>query len=92
LSKTTHHDNNDYNNNDNKNNAHAGAQKWVLFPPHVTPPGVHPLADGLDLATPVTLAEWFEGFYTEAARGPVGADTVGWFWDVVFGGLGGWRG
>ncbi len=50
-----------------------GAQKWVLLPPRVTPPGVHPSEDGLDLATPVTLAEWFEGFYTEAAKGPVRA-------------------
>lgn len=53
-------------------------QKWILLPPHVTPPGVHPSADGLDLATPVTLAEWFEAFYTEAAKGPV--RMYGGFW------------
>ena len=57
-------------------------QKWILLPPHVTPPGVHPSADGLDLATPVTLAEWFEAFYTEAAKGPVRqyGGLVGWGW------------
>jgi dTDP-4-dehydrorhamnose 3,5-epimerase-like enzyme len=39
-----------------------------MFPPHVTPPGVHPSEDGLDLATPVTLLEWFTSFYAEACR------------------------
>lgn len=43
-----------------------GRKKWILFPPHIIPPGVHPSDDGLDLATPVTLTEWVEGFYSDA--------------------------
>ncbi len=23
-----------------------GRKKWILFPPHITPPGVHPSEDG----------------------------------------------
>lgn len=43
--------------------------------------------DGLDLATPVTLAEWFDAFYTEAAKGPVRHyGGVGWVVVVVVGG------
>ena len=32
-----------------------------------TPASCPPVFAGLDLATPVTLAEWFEGFYPAAA-------------------------
>ena len=30
-----------------------------MFPPHIVPPGVYPTDDGGDVATPVTLIEWF---------------------------------
>lgn len=43
-----------------------GTKKWILFPPHVTPPGVHPSVDGADVATPVSLVEWFLNFYAES--------------------------
>ncbi|KAK3282466.1 hypothetical protein CYMTET_9801 [Cymbomonas tetramitiformis] len=43
-----------------------GAKKWVLFPPSCIPPGVHPSEDGLDVAAPVSLVEWFLNFYDEA--------------------------
>ena len=39
-----------------------GRKKWILFPPSLPPLG-------LDLATPVTLTEWVEGFYSEATGG-----------------------
>ena len=45
----------------------SGAKKWVMFPPHIVPPGVHPSADGGDVTSPVSLMEWFRGFY-DAAR------------------------
>eukprot|EP00198_Chlamydomonas_reinhardtii_P001554 XP_001690890.1 JmjC protein [Chlamydomonas reinhardtii] len=45
-----------------------GAKKWVMFPPGVVPPGVHPSPDGADVATPVSLAEWFVNFYPECAE------------------------
>ena len=44
-----------------------GSKKWVLFPPHVTPPGVFPSADGASVTSPLSIVEWFSGFY-EAAR------------------------
>lgn len=34
-----------------------GAKKWLLYPPGVTPPGVHVSADGAEVAAPVSLME-----------------------------------
>lgn len=42
-----------------------GKKKWILFPPNVTPPGVHPSEDGADVATSVSLTEWFLNFYSD---------------------------
>ncbi|CAI9097533.1 OLC1v1033983C1 [Oldenlandia corymbosa var. corymbosa] len=42
-----------------------GSKKWVLFPPDVVPPGVHPSPDGADVACPVSIIEWFMNFYSE---------------------------
>jgi len=47
-----------------------GAKKWVLFPPgREPPPGVHPSADGADVAAPVSLPEWFMNHYRQLAGG-----------------------
>lgn len=40
-----------------------GSKKWVLFPPDVVPPGVHPSSDGAEVACPVSITEWFMNFY-----------------------------
>ncbi|KAE8715284.1 F-box protein [Hibiscus syriacus] len=40
-----------------------GSKKWVLFPPDVVPPGVHPSPDGAEVACPVSIIEWFMNFY-----------------------------
>lgn len=40
-----------------------GSKKWVLFPPDVVPPGVHPSSDGAEVACPVSIIEWFMNFY-----------------------------
>ncbi|XP_077226187.1 arginine-specific demethylase JMJ22-like [Tasmannia lanceolata] len=40
-----------------------GSKKWVLFPPEVVPPGVHPSPDGAEVACPVSIIEWFMNFY-----------------------------
>ncbi|ERM93637.1 F-box protein At5g06550 [Amborella trichopoda] len=40
-----------------------GSKKWVLFPPDVVPPGVHPSPDGAEVACPVSIMEWFMNFY-----------------------------
>ena len=50
----------------------TGAKKWILYPPTCIPPGVHPSADGADVATPVSLTEWFLNFYQETKEGKVG--------------------
>ncbi|GMH45627.1 hypothetical protein BSKO_13584 [Bryopsis sp. KO-2023] len=42
-----------------------GKKKWILFPPNITPPGVHPSQDGADVATSVSLIEWFLNFYEQ---------------------------
>lgn len=40
-----------------------GSKKWILFPPDVVPPGVHPSSDGAEVACPVSIMEWFMNFY-----------------------------
>lgn len=40
-----------------------GRKKWILYPPGAVPPGVHPSPDGADVATPLSLMEWFINFY-----------------------------
>ncbi|XP_062196994.1 arginine-specific demethylase JMJ22 [Phragmites australis] len=40
-----------------------GAKKWVMFPPEVVPPGVHPSVDGAEVTSPVSIMEWFMNFY-----------------------------
>ncbi|KAK4272643.1 hypothetical protein QN277_021166 [Acacia crassicarpa] len=40
-----------------------GSKKWILFPPDVIPPGVHPTPDGAEVASPVSIIEWFMNFY-----------------------------
>jgi hypothetical protein len=42
-----------------------GSKKWILFPPHVIPPGVFPSKDGSEVTSTQTLAEWFLNFYPE---------------------------
>ena len=40
----------------------------MMYPPHVVPPGVHPSPDGAEVASPVSLTEWFMNFYEETRR------------------------
>jgi hypothetical protein len=49
----------------------SGSKKWIMYPPSVVPPGVHPSPDGADVATPLSLTEWFLNFYEEAQEGKV---------------------
>ncbi|EFJ50747.1 hypothetical protein VOLCADRAFT_103818 [Volvox carteri f. nagariensis] len=48
-----------------------GAKKWVMYPPGSVPPGVHPSPDGADVATPLSLTEWFVNFYVATREGKV---------------------
>ena len=43
-----------------------GKKKWILFPPHIPPPGVFPSKDGGAVETPVSVMEWFFNFYKRA--------------------------
>ncbi len=45
----------------------TGKKKWIMFPPHITPPGVHASENGLHVATSVSIIEWFLNFY-EASK------------------------
>lgn len=40
-----------------------GSKKWVLYPPTLSPPGVRASNDGVDVAAPVSIMEWFLKFY-----------------------------
>ncbi|RHY87281.1 hypothetical protein DYB35_009556 [Aphanomyces astaci] len=42
-----------------------GRKKWIMFPPDVVPPGVHPSEDGGEVSTPVSVMEWFITFYPQ---------------------------
>jgi hypothetical protein len=55
----------------------AGSKKWLLYPPHALPPGVHPSPDGADVAAPVSLMEWFLNFYDATQEGKVGGSRAG---------------
>jgi len=43
----------------------SGSKKWILFPPYVTPPGVCQSEDGSEMATPISIIEWFLSFYAD---------------------------
>jgi len=40
-----------------------GSKKWIMYPPHVMPPGVRQSDDGADVSCPVSLMEWMLSFY-----------------------------
>lgn len=43
-----------------------GAKYWVMFPPHVTPPGIYTDGEESEVTSPCSLAEWFlGGFYND---------------------------
>lgn len=47
-----------------------GSKKWIMFPPDVVPPGVHPSEDGDVVSTPVSLMEWMVTFYSQLKKLP----------------------
>lgn len=40
-----------------------GSKKWIMYPPHVMPPGVRQSSDGANVSCPVSLMEWMLSFY-----------------------------
>ena len=47
------------------NAAVVGRKRWIFYPPGVTPPGVHPSADGDSVALPLSVGEWLLTFWEE---------------------------
>ncbi|KAF9951039.1 hypothetical protein BGZ72_007339, partial [Mortierella alpina] len=41
----------------------TGSKKWIMFPPHILPPGVFTNEDESEVTSPVSLMEWFSNFY-----------------------------
>ncbi|KDO31354.1 hypothetical protein SPRG_03971 [Saprolegnia parasitica CBS 223.65] len=69
-----------------------GAKKWIMFPPDVTPPGVHPSADGGEVSTPVSLMEWFVTFYKQTkTKAPVHLEGIVREGEVIFVPKGWWH-
>ncbi|OQR96208.1 histone arginine demethylase [Achlya hypogyna] len=69
-----------------------GAKKWIMFPPEVTPPGVHPSADGGEVSTPVSLMEWFVTFYKQTkSKEPVHLEGVVRAGEIIFVPKGWWH-
>lgn len=55
----------------------TGRKRWIMFPPHLTPPGVHPSGDKAEVATPVSIKEWYLNFYSAFKRDfPPGSGPV----------------
>lgn len=49
----------------------SGLKKWIMYPPDVVPPGVHPSEDGWTVETPESVIEWFIDFYQQTKKGPI---------------------
>jgi hypothetical protein len=47
------------------NAAICGRKRWIFYPPGVTPPGVHPSADGDEVALPLSIGEWLFQFWDD---------------------------
>lgn len=61
-----------------------GRKKWIMFPPHVPPPGVHPSDDMGTVTSPVSLMEWFLSFYSSVKGMPEAIEFIQEEGDVVF--------
>lgn len=44
----------------------SGCKKWILAPKNTIIPGVHPKADFGEVATPISVVEWFVDYYEQA--------------------------
>jgi Cupin-like domain len=68
-----------------------GSKRWVLFPPDVPPPGVHPSADECDVVAPVSVLEWYISYYDAARATGAGVECTVGAGEVVFVPAGWWH-
>jgi len=41
----------------------VGKKKWIMYPPHIIPPGATPSEDEETVTVPLSLMEWYSNFY-----------------------------
>lgn len=46
----------------------SGHKRWLMLPPDTPPPGVYVTDDGAEVTAPLSLVEWFAGFYDETVK------------------------
>mmetsp|Transcript_45759 Transcript_45759/g.118263 ORF Transcript_45759/g.118263 Transcript_45759/m.118263 type:complete len:485 (-) Transcript_45759:125-1579(-) len=68
-----------------------GRKKWIMFPPHITPPGVHPSSDMGTVTSPVSLMEWFLNYYAQAKATGESIEFIQEEGDLVFVPSGWWH-
>ncbi|SGY23679.1 BQ5605_C019g08967 [Microbotryum silenes-dioicae] len=56
----------------------TGSKAWIMFPPSLTPPGVHVSEDQGQVEAPLALSEWFMSYwdYAVGTYGPQGKDAA----------------
>jgi len=58
----------DPNSTDAWNACIRGKKRWLFYPPGIVPPGVVPSDDGADVASPISIVEWFLHYYHRKAE------------------------
>jgi len=54
----------------------VGRKKWIMYPPHIIPPGAIPSEDEENVTVPLSLMEWFTNFYRFKAEKTVPQECV----------------
>jgi hypothetical protein len=68
-----------------------GRKKWILYPPNVVPPGIFASADGAEVASPVSLTDWFLTHYETTSKGPQPFEAICEAGELIFVPRGWWH-